>query len=307
MTRILITGAGGALGTYLLHHLLQKQAHQNLTLAIVSRKVSTSPHYQTFVGNFLDDEFIDHILKEFRPEHIIHLAWETAHRKYWTDPVNTHWADSSVRFAERFCETGGRFFSFAGTCAEYTWGDELLVEDETSEVPNTLYGQEKLRTTRQLLLMQEEGRLSVNCSRLFFPFSELENPDRITSLAVRTFMKDEPLHLRSGDVFRDFCHTRHVAAAIAGMNLKQVPGLFNVVSGIPVHLGRFIQKIAECFGRPELVSWDDWDGLKMVGTEPRYLVGSAEKLGAYIPVISNPFQDIESFVYESRKRFNNTA
>lgn len=304
MSRILITGAHGALGSYVKDHL--RQHDPRIEIASIVRSQAQKGAVTDYVCDFLDVERMEEVLKDFRPERAILSAWVTTHGTYWTDPANAVWADATIQFAEIFARFGGRFLTFVGSCAEYSWTSDELVEHETPEAPDTVYGREKLRTTRQLLKMREKGVLDVNCSRLFFPFSERENEARVTSLVAKSLLEGRHFHLRAGDVYRDICHTSHVAECIVQMTISQIGGIFNVATGRPTHLGRFLSEIANAMERPGFVSWDEWDESADPRTEPRQLYGGNARIRPYFCLPRNPTHDIAAFVRARTAHFSRT-
>lgn len=304
MTRILLTGTRGALGGYIkqcLQHGKLNGAHE---LACISRKRFSERGVKNYHCNFLDKDSVEAIIRDFKPQKAFLIAWETTHGTYWHDQINIKWADSTINFAEQFAKHGGEFITFAGTCAEYQWSSEMMVEGVTPEIPHTLYGKEKLRATHHLLNMQKNGKLNANSCRLFFPYSEHENDNRVTSLVVKSLMEDKPIHLRAGDVYRDICHTQRLAEVMCKMSFAGAGGLFNMSLGKPQHLGKFLKQIAKCMGKEHLVSWDEWNGDDKTGSEPRYLYGSNERVKPYLKISENTNDDIEAFVRKTQTRFS---
>lgn len=312
MQRILITGSQGALGYYLKRTLLERNGTPQNEVFGLSRNSATDTYlknFHTVQADVLSDTAMKTVLADIKPDVIFHLAWETAHASYWNDPINRDWTDASIALATRFSEQGGNYFGFAGTCAEYAWGDEVLDERSTLQDPATLYGREKLRTTKALLSLGETVPTIVNCSRIFFPFCPQENENRITSLLVRNLLEGKEMHLRSADVYRSICHTKHVARTLCSMADSKAEGIFNVVPKRRMHLGQFLKMIATAMGAEASVSWDEWGSTpkntpNAVENDPRYLCGTGEKVSPYFPANVNLDEDIASFVKESSARFS---
>ena len=303
MTRILLTGTQGALGGYIKQYLKQRNQTSEYEIACISRQNIVEPGIHNFCADFLDENAIKKIIEDFKPDKVFLCAWETTHGSYWQDNANIKWADATVSFAEQVSKNAGVFLTFAGTCAEYKWTGEKIIEGVTAEDPHTLYGQQKLRVTRHLLNMRKQGKLDANCSRLFFPYSPQENKNRVTSLVIQAMLEDQPIHLRNGDIYRDICHTSHIAAAMCEMNLTDAGGLYNMSANKPLHLGKFLKKIGNMMGKDHLISWDNWSHNDNSEGEPQYLYGSNDKISNYLNVPDDPIQDIRSFVDASIKRF----
>ena len=74
-------------------------------------------------------------------EGLIHLAWDTAPGSYWQSNENVKWVAASLMLFESFRECGGKRIIGAGTSAEYVWGvDAVLNEQTTLQKPSSLYG-----------------------------------------------------------------------------------------------------------------------------------------------------------------------
>jgi len=299
-TRILITGGSGALGSYVEDCLLERARTYPLEIASLSRQRRSRPGISHYACDFLDSGCINDVMNHFRPDNAILCAWVSTHGQYWNDPVNVDWANATLAFAETFARLGGTFLTFIGSCAEYTWGSLRQIDEQTPELPHSVYGREKLRTTRALTSLRQRGGLDVNCSRVFLPFSERENDERVTSLVIRMLASDAPLHLKCGDVYRDICHTRHLAKAIVDMNLSQVGGLFNLSTGRALHLGYFLAQLATAMGKRKLLTWDPWHGSD---SEPRRLYGNREHLPSRFWLPQNPLADVNAFVKERYKHY----
>jgi len=299
----MLTGTQGALGGYIKQYLMQMNQAREYEIACISRQNIVESGIHNFRGDLLDENAVNKIIEDFQPDKVFLIAWETTHSSYWQDTDNIKWADATINFAEQVAKKAGVFLTFAGTCAEYQWSGEKIVEGVTAEEPHTLYGQQKLRVTQHLLAMRNQGQLDANCCRLFFPYSEMENKNRITSLVLQAILEDKPIHLRTGDIYRDIRHTRHIAAAMCEMNLANAGGLYNMSVNKPSHLGNFLKRIGKILGKDHLISWDNWSDNDSSGGEHQYLYGSNEKVKKYLNVPDDPIQDIQSFVDASVERF----
>ncbi|MEN0039697.1 MAG: NAD-dependent epimerase/dehydratase family protein [Pseudomonadota bacterium] len=288
-TRIMVTGASGALGAYVKQRLLEHKYHSvdDVQLTCVTRRPMDEHDVK---ADLLDVDTLPQLVAHFAPDAVFHLAWETTHGSYWTDPINTAWADASIILARAVTERGG-WFGFAGTCAEYEWGDERLSVASTRTRPTTLYGQQKLRVTQALELMD-----NTFSGRIFFPFSERENQSRITSVLLKKLAADEPLHLRAGDAWRDIAHADDIAACLVNACFERLAGTHNLATGRPTHMGKFLRSIAEQLGKPNLLTWDDWESGSANATEPQHLVADVAPVDGVLPALSNLDAGIARFV-----------
>ncbi|QEP42738.1 NAD-dependent epimerase/dehydratase family protein [Ectothiorhodospiraceae bacterium BW-2] len=95
--RILLTGATGFIGRYIVQE-LQQQAIDFVTLGR-----SNPDRYRNHITADLlaTSDFAD-IVKTAQATHLIHLAWYAEHGKYWSSPLNLDWMQATTRLVEAF-------------------------------------------------------------------------------------------------------------------------------------------------------------------------------------------------------------
>lgn len=301
--KVLVTGAGGALGHYVIEALHEHESSENFVVATCGRGATGAGSHH-YAGDLLDPAYRLRVASDFKPDVAFLLAWETKHGSYWADPVNADWADATLDFAQQMQSTYGTFVTVAGSCAEYDWGRPQMLESDISGPPRTFYGQQKLRVTQQLVGKNCLHPGLANCCRIFFPFSEMENDSRVTSLVVKSALAGRPLHLKSGDVFRDICHTRHIAREIVDLAVRRQHGVFNMSPLKPAHLGQFLRRIGESLGAPDTVTWDAWSQPSEKNAEPRILHGSRTRSTANLDLANISDEDVQLFSRASANRFS---
>ena len=138
--RVLLTGASGFLGRYVLDSLRR----QNIETVIVGRQPVPDNTFANFIkADLLTTPDFSWLVKDAKATHLLHLAWYAEHGKYWTSPLNLRWVEATTRLVEEFCKAGGKQVVIAGTCAEYDWSHGYCREDSTPLNPATLYGTAK--------------------------------------------------------------------------------------------------------------------------------------------------------------------
>ena len=239
--KVAITGSTGFIGRYVLRRLLDLE----LDVFAVGLSAPQDPRLRTFVqSNLLREENFQWI-DEYRPSHIIHLAWYAKHKKYWTSPLNLDWLNATYRLASKFSRAGGTRIVVAGTCAEYDWNYGYCKEQLTPLIPSTLYGLAKKSTFQLLQQISKESDLSVGWGRIFLPFGEGENPKRLIPSLVNAMSGDIDPFAVDISQWRDFLAVEDTANAL--VHALDFPSLedFNISSGKPTQLLSIIQLIAD--------------------------------------------------------------
>ena len=301
--KILISGATGALGKAVLRALARDPVLSGAEILSIRRAASEGDETATVICDGRDSDAMAGLIRDHAPDLFFHLAWETAHGSYWNDPDNALWADAAIAAARAVAESGRGRYIFAGTCAEYHWtGEGPCDEGVTETSPATLYGAAKLSVSQAIDTMAAQGDLDGFSGRIFFPFSPVEAPQRVTSLVLRHVLEDKLIHLKAADVYRDFATTDAIADAFVALARTDARGVLNVATGEPVHLGVFLRQIADVVGKGELVTWPEY-GTGADDQGPRTLHASTERLNAYTRVSPPTDGDAEQFVNASRSRF----
>ena len=293
MKRILVTGATGALGWFLVHQLGRGNLGQSAEIVSVSRRPGPVSAGTSQQADLLDPGQSAQLIDRLRPDTMYLTAWQTTHATYWTDPSNVVWADNTIAMIERFLDRGGKTVVFAGTCAEYGWGEAPLTEGE-NETPSTLYGQQKLRVSAFLREAATPGARLIS-ARLFFPFSHRENPARVTSLVARAASEGKDFHLGAGDVWRDLYPTEYAARVMARLAEDAPSGTYNVVRDQPSHLGRFLDQVARMIDPSVRVTWSD----HAPDQGPHRLIGSPTRIRPFLPPF-DPAQEMADFASRFR-------
>ncbi|MFH1619520.1 MAG: NAD(P)-dependent oxidoreductase [bacterium] len=193
------------------------------------------------------------MIKEIRPTHLLHFAWNTAHGKYWTSLENFRWVQSGLGLLQEFYSHGGSRAVMAGTCAEYDWKYEHCSEQATPLSPATLYGICKHSLQAMLGSFCKETGLSSAWGRVFFLYGSHEHPARLVPSVIRSLLQGETARCSHGEQIRDFLHVEDAAAAFVALLESEVAGPVNIASGRPVALKDVICKIADKLNRRDLV------------------------------------------------------
>lgn len=248
--RLLVTGASGLIGS---HVAAAASADRSIALIVTSRrKPASSPANATFiVADLTKPDVAEAVVREAKPTHIVHTAWETAHPTYWEDSSNLRWVASAISMAEAFAATGGERFIQLGSCAEYDWSHGLCREGHTPDVPRTRYGRAKLAAFRAVEAAAQ-GAFEAAEARIFFVHGPGENPLRFIPYVCRSHLRGEIPQLGDGQQWRDVLHAADAARALLCLAAAAgACGSFNIGSGLPTSLAEVAILLAEIAGADE--------------------------------------------------------
>lgn len=198
--KVMMTGASGFIGSYVISALLEL----DIDVITIGRNYSSMQVSYHDIDLLATKELSDLMTQE-RPTHLLHLAWEATHGKYWTSAVNLRWVDSTSRLVEAFCLSGGKHVILAGTCAEYDWSFGYCMEECTPLNPTTLYGVAKDSSRRLAEAICDQYDVSCCCGRLFLAFGPGEARSRLIPSLIDFYHGISSPFAINIDVYRDFC------------------------------------------------------------------------------------------------------
>ncbi len=256
--RVLVTGAAGFIGSHLARAVL-REGHEvwgsvlpgeaTERLFDIQDRVAIEP---VDLGN--PDKVRD-LIARAKPECCVHLAWYVVPGKYWSSSENLRCVSMSLGLAEALVAAGCRRLVGIGTCAEYDWKHEMLIEDETPLRPQTLYGACKNATRQILQAYSAQAGMSFAWARYFYLYGPGEKAQRLVPAVVGSMLRGEPARLNSGTQVRDFLHVEDVASATWAVAKSALTGAVNVASGEPVRVATIVETIARIIGGNPRVDW----------------------------------------------------
>jgi dTDP-6-deoxy-L-talose 4-dehydrogenase (NAD+) len=182
----------------------------------------------------------------------IHAAWYAEPGKYLQSPKNGECLAGTLRFAEGAARARLRRFVGIGSCFEYDMSAGHLAVD-TPLKPSTPYARAKVDVFNALSASLPRQGVAFAWCRLFYLYGEGEDPRRLVSYLRERLQAGEPAELSSGTQVRDFLDVREAGRMIAEAALGAVEGPLNICSGRPVTVREVAERIADEFGRRDLL------------------------------------------------------
>lgn len=241
--RVLVTGASGFLG----HYVLAALQRHGIEAVAAGRNPPTLCKAFIKVDLLAVTDFAG-LVQQAQATHLLHLAWFAEHGKYWSSPLNLRWVDVTTRLVEAFCLAGGKQVVVAGTCAEYDWAHGYCREECTPLNSASLYGTTKDAARRLVMAVCAQHNVWCGWGRVFLPFGAGEASARLIPSLIEVFQgKRSPFGVNT-KAYRDFLHASDVAEGFVGMLKHEAHGAFNISSGVPVALDELVREVAQQLG-----------------------------------------------------------
>lgn len=274
MNRVLVTGISGFVGRAVVRPLLDR----GFEVHGVSRTAAESERDGPVTVHRIDLREIggaERAIEAARPSHLIHLAWVPADRRMQSAADNMGWVRASLELFEAFAAAGGQRAVFGGTCAEYDWDHERLIEDETPSRPRTAYG--ACKNALREIVQATGPALGVTSAwaRLFFLYGPYEPLGRLVSDVCAALTADRPVDLTSGLQERDYLHVEDAGEALAALLAGDLAGTVNIASGTCVPIRTIAARLAAGTGREHLLRFG---GRPTSMDDPPRLVGDVGRL-----------------------------
>lgn len=248
MKKILVTGATGFIGNYVVQELLK-----NNCIVIATSSDEQKARQYTWFNKV---KYIPFKLEDFdnlinypsffqNPDAIIHLAWEGLpnYKSLFHFEVNLsrHYA-----FLKNLVTNGTADITVTGTCFEYGMQQGCLNEDMLS-APANPYALAKDTLRKFLQELQKINLFHFKWIRLFYMYGSGQNPNSLLSQLDKALANGESsFNMSGGEQVRDYLPVEKVAEYIAAIALQNCTGgIINCCSGTPVTVKELVEKYLE--------------------------------------------------------------
>lgn len=244
MKKILVTGATGFIGNYVVtelldrgHHVVASSANKKKAEAFAwfnsvqyreldLRNVSVTENYHNFFGH---------------PELAIHLAWEGLPNY----KSAFHFEDNLIRhynFLKNLIVSGCPDITVTGTCFEYGMREGKLSEDMPSD-PQNPYGLAKDTLRKFLAELRKTHPFIFKWVRLFYLFGKGQNSKSLFSQLDQALANgDKIFNMSGGEQLRDYLPVSEAAKYICDIAIQSASeGIINCCSGNPISVGELVR------------------------------------------------------------------
>ncbi|MBD1152957.1 NAD(P)-dependent oxidoreductase [Pelagibacterales bacterium SAG-MED22] len=200
---------------------------------------------------------------------VIHIAWYAEPGKYLESAKNTDCLKGSLNLAKGAQQAGVRRFVGIGTCFEY----ELDVGDlsiNTPLKPTTAYSIAKTELYKYLSQLLPSQSIEFCWCRLFYLYGDGEDERRLVPYLHKQLSNGLIAELSNGKQIRDFLDVSEAGRIIADVSMGGQQGPLNICSGIPISIRQLAEKIADKYGRRDLLKF----GARAENiVDPQYVLG----------------------------------
>ncbi len=240
--KILVTGATGFIGNYVVEELL-KYEHKIIATSI--------KHSQQIYFNWI--EKVDYIQADLNedeknwfaffnePDQIIHLAWEGLPNYNELFHIERN-LPRNCCFLKNIIQNGLKGVVVIGTCFEYGMQSGALSEDMETK-PDNPYALAKDTLRNFLEQLQKKIDFELKWVRLFYMYGKGQSPNSILSQLDKALQNGETsFNMSGGEQLRDYLPVEKVAEHIVKIAMQsKVKGIINCCSGRPISIRRLVE------------------------------------------------------------------
>ncbi|MGN6491678.1 MAG: NAD-dependent epimerase/dehydratase family protein [Agriterribacter sp.] len=248
MKKVLVTGATGFIGNYVVQRLL-KEGHTVIASSSQKTIAENKNWFLNVVYRPLNFQSLDDTVNYYnffeKPDLIIHLAWEGL-PNYKSDFHITENLPKHRLFLNNLIRNGLPDITVTGTCFEYGMREGCLREDMPA-APANPYAQAKNELRKFLESLQTTYSFHFKWLRLFYMYGEGQNPKSLLSqLETAVARGDSVFNMSGGEQTRDFLPVETMADYIVQVATQtKVTGIINGCSGIPVTVKKLVKNYLE--------------------------------------------------------------
>jgi dTDP-6-deoxy-L-talose 4-dehydrogenase (NAD+) len=242
--RILVTGATGFIGNYVVNELL-KHKFEVIASSANKEKAGRAEWFSKVTYIPFDLASFEPGINYYKifgePTLMIHLAWEGLpnYKSSFHQEINL---PRHLALLTNLIDNGLSDLTVTGTCFEYGKQEGCLKEDNPA-LPGNPYGIAKDTLRKEIELLTKNHSIAFKWIRLFYMYGKGQNPNSLLSQLDRALASHEQVfNMSGGEQERDFLPIEKVAAYIIKIAVQnKVTGVINCCSGKPITVREFVE------------------------------------------------------------------
>lgn len=251
VNRVLVTGASGFLGRPCVAALAARGFEVHGTGRGAPPQGLTGLRWHA--ADLLNKSQRRELLRQLRPTHLVHLAWEARPGQYRDSPDNPAWAEASLDLLDRALAIGTERIIGIGTCFEYGASSGPCSEAMICH-PLNGYGRAKLSVAEGFAAAASIGA-GAAWGRVFIPFGPGEQAAKLIPSLIRSLAAGREFDCSHGQQVRDFIFIEDLAGAIAAVLESELTGVVNLASGEPRSLRSVVTHFARLLGAEDRIRY----------------------------------------------------
>ena len=260
MSKVIVTGASGFIGSNLVRKLIENGDELTLFLRKNSNTWRLKDILQDLNHEIIDfskSTFLTKKIQEIRPEYVYHLGAYGGYpfQNNITETLQTNLMDSiNLMNALVNCDSL-KYFVNAGSSSEYGPKNSPMKETDSCN-PITPYGISKLAQTLFAKYFSNFKDLPTVTFRFFSAYGPYEEKGRLISDIMISLLNKSKIKLSSPSVTRDFIFVEDVISALLSIRTKKnLHNIINIGTGVETSIEELIFLIQENFDSRFEVSW----------------------------------------------------
>lgn len=244
MKKILVTGATGFIGNYVVKELLENNC-KVIATSFNEEKARTAPWFSqvTYIPFDISksDPTINYRSFFNDPDILIHLAWEGLPNYKSAFHIEENFP-RHLNFLKNLIRNGLADLMVTGTCFEYGMQEGCLSE-QMETMPSNSYAIAKDALRKTLEEIQQKKNIQLKWARLFYMYGKGQNPNSLFSqLDIALDKSDTVFNMSGGEQVRDYLPVEKMAAYIVKIALQnRVTGIINCCSGTPITVKQLVE------------------------------------------------------------------
>lgn len=260
MKKVIITGANGFLGKQILKK-IDKQEFDVYSVISGRNNIDFDEKVHIVKADLQNTEETKKLFDDIKADICIHLAWDQADRNYRNASTNIRWHAISLWILQCFIESGGKYFLFASSSAEYEEYSGVMTENilcNKKKEEMSLYGQCKKAFTEIALNYCKRMNTKICICRYFTIYGENDKHffGAIPS-TILAFMQHNRVICNAPNTIIDYIYVNDAAEITIQLIKNEYEGIINVGSGVPHRMRDVFSLIADKMGCSDLIEYNE--------------------------------------------------
>ena len=244
MKKVLVTGATGFIGHYVVEELL-RHGYTVIASSANKQKATKVSWFDKVTYISFDLQQFDQTINYYhffqKPDLMIHLAWEGLPNYKSSFHLEQN-LPRHLNLLTNLIENGLADLTVTGTCLEYGIQEGGLKEDMPA-LPSTSYAVAKNELRKSLEALQQQHSFSFKWTRLFYMYGKGQNPNSLLSQLDKAIDDNEEVfNMSGGEQTRDYLPVEKVAEYIVRISVQnKLTEIINCCSGQPITIKQFVK------------------------------------------------------------------